>query len=238
MPTLLEAVANFSEGLDAPLLARLRGTDALDQHADRAHNRCVVTLAEADPARLVSGLLDRVAAAVQGIDLRRHQGLHPRLGAADVLPVVPLSGTTLFEAEDVARELAEALWSRYRVPVWFYGSLAGGRRLADLRRARIPPPFDVGDRAHPTAGACCVAARPPLVAYNLVLARPRREVSAILPQLRSLPGVLALTFPLPAGTIQLSMNLTDLRSVTVAGVFGEVARLLGEAGLPELVGLC
>lgn len=238
MPPLFEAVPNFSAGTDPDMLRALRGTDALDQHADARHDRCVVTLVESDAGRLCEALLERVRVAVERIDLRSHRGLHPRLGVADVLPVVPLSGATMEDAGRVARRLAEEVWERFRVPVWFYGEMAGGRTLADLRRAAVPFEFDVGDRLHPTAGACCVAARPPLVAYNLTFRRPRAEISAILPRLRVLPGVRALTFPLPDGSVQLSANLTRPDRTGVAAFTTAVEGLLGEHGAPELVGLC
>jgi glutamate formiminotransferase / 5-formyltetrahydrofolate cyclo-ligase len=238
MPPLFEAVPNFSAGIDPDLLRALRGTGALDQHADPVHNRCVVTLVETDGSRLQGALMERVEVARARIDLRSHRGLHPRLGAVDVLPVVPLPGATLEAAGAIARRLAEEMWDGDRIPTWFYGDLAGGRTLADLRRAAVPPPFDVGDTSHPTAGACCVGARPPLVAFNFVLHRPRREVSAVLPRLRALPGVRALTFPLPGERVQLSTNLTRPDQVGVATLARTVAELLGEPGEPELVGLC
>ncbi|MBO0744986.1 MAG: hypothetical protein J2P43_08210 [Candidatus Dormibacteraeota bacterium] len=238
MPALFEAVPNFSAGAEPGLLRALLGTDALDQHADQRHDRCVVTLVETDGARLRAAMLERVAVACELIDIHSHRGLHPRLGAADVLPVVPLWGASMEEAESIARRLAEEIWERHRVPVWFYGGLGGGRSLADLRRAAVGPPFDVGDRPHPTAGACCVGARPPLVAYNLLLRRSRAEVSAMLPRLRALPGVQALTFPFAAGTVQLSVNLTRPEAAGVADLTAAVASLLGERGEPELVGLC
>lgn len=238
MPALFEAVPNFSAGAEPELLRALLGTGALDQHADARHDRCVVTLVETDGARLRAALLERIAAARERIDLRSHRGLHPRLGVADVLPVVPLWAATMAEAREIARRLAAEIWELHRIPVWFYGELGGGRRLADLRRAAVAPPFDVGDRLHPTAGACCVAARPPLVAYNLLLDRPRPEVSAILGPLRTLPGVQALTFPLPDGRVQLSTNLTRVDKTGVTDLVTAVTRLLGEPGEPELVGLC
>lgn len=238
MPPLFEAVPNFSAGAEPEVLRALLGTGALDQHADAGHNRCVVTLVETDEARLRAALLERVAVACERIDIRSHRGLHPRLGVADVLPVVPLRGAGLEQAGSIARRLAEEIWDELRIPTWFYGELGGGRRLAELRRAAVPPAFDVGDRLHPTAGACCVGARPPLVAYNLLLRRPRAEVSAILPHLRALPGVRALTFPLPDGAVQLSTNLTCPEATGVADLTAAVNGLLGEPGEPELVGLC
>ncbi len=238
MPPLFEAVPNFSAGAEPGLLRDLLGSDALDQHADARHDRCVVTLIETDGARLRAALRQRIEVATERIDIRSHLGLHPRLGAADVVPVVPLRGATMEQARAIARGLAEEIWEGLRIPVWFYGDLGGGRRLADLRRAEVPPPFDVGDRPHPTAGACCVGARPPLVAYNLVVRRPRAEASSILPRLRALPGVQALTFPLPEGRTQLSTNLTRLEETGVPELFATVEGLLREPPEPELVGLC
>jgi glutamate formiminotransferase len=237
-PVLWESVPNFSEGRDRRTIDALTGEDALDEHADALHHRCVVTLADADPERLLDGLLTRVGLAVEQIDLRTHEGLHPRLGAADVLPIVPLGAAAMAAAEELARELAEEVWRRHRVPVYFYGSLAGGRRLAELRQTHATVPFDVGDRVHPTAGACCVGARRPLVAVNLAFPLPRARVSAALPAMRALPGVQALTFPARGGLVQLSMNLTRPDEAGVSRVVVEAERLLGMRSVLELVGLC
>lgn len=239
VPGVFEAVPNFSEGRDRDVIAELGGEGALDVHADPAHHRSVVTLAACAPERLVDLVVERVAVAVRRLDLRRHAGVHPRVGVADVLPIVPLGSTGWEEAAGAARCLAARVWAELRVPVYFYGALAGGRRLADIRRGRAP--LDVGDALHPTAGACCVGVRPPLVAYNLLLPLSAGEVRALVPPLRRLPGVQALAFALPDGRVQLSLNLTDLGAVGVAGAFEEVVRLAGmppAAVEPELVGLC
>lgn len=247
MPGVFEAVPNFSEGRDAAVIAELAGDGALDVHADPAHHRCVVTLAACTPERLVDLVVERVAVAVRRLDLRGHAGVHPRVGVADVLPIVPLgpAGSDATDAagwdaaEAAARSLAERVWAELRVPVYFYGALAGGRRLADIRRGGVP--LDVGDAPHPTAGACCVGVRPPLVAYNLLLPLPAESVRELVPRLRSLPGVQALSFALPDGRAQLSLNLTDLEATGVAGAFAEAVRLAGvppAAVEPELVGLC
>jgi glutamate formiminotransferase / 5-formyltetrahydrofolate cyclo-ligase len=236
---VFEAVPNFSEGRDARVLAELAGEGALDAHADPAHHRCVVTLAACTPERLVELVLDRVAVAVRRLDLRGHEGVHPRVGVADVLPIAPLGSASWDEAAAAARSLAERVWSELGVPVYFYGWLAGGRRLADIRRGGVR--LDVGEAPHPTAGACCVGVRPPLVAYNLLLPLPGGEVRALVPQLRALPGVQALSFALPDGRVQLSLNLTDLRVAGVADVFREAVRLADVPPAtvePELVGLC
>jgi glutamate formiminotransferase len=239
VPGLFEAVPNFSEGRDRAVIAELAGEGALDVHADPAHHRCVVTLAACTAERLVDLVVERVAVAVARLDLGAHSGVHPRVGVADVLPIVPLGSASWDSAAAAARSLASRVWAELGVPVYFYGALAGGRRLADIRRGGEP--LDVGDRLHPSAGACCVGVRPPLVAYNLLPPLPAEQVRALVPRLRRLPGVQALSFALPDGRVQLSLNLTDLGAVGVAHAFAEVVRLAGvppAAVEPELVGLC
>src|SRR5215211_5679112 len=128
VPGLFEAVPNFSEGRDGSVIADLAGKEALDVHADPAHHRVVVTLAACTTDRLLDLVVDRVAVAVRRLDLRGHEGVHPRVGVADVLPVVPLGPTSWDEAAAAARSLAARVWSELGVPVYFYGALAGGRR--------------------------------------------------------------------------------------------------------------
>jgi glutamate formiminotransferase / 5-formyltetrahydrofolate cyclo-ligase len=239
VPGVFEAVPNFSEGRDAAVIAELAGDGALDVHADPAHHRCVVTLAACGVEGLLDLVVSRVEVAVRRLSLRGHEGLHPRVGVADVLPVVPLGSASWEQAADAARTLAWRVWSELGVPVYFYGALAGGRRLAEIRRGGVP--LDVGSPPHPTAGACCVGVRPPLVAYNLLLPLSAGDVRALVPRVRELPGVQALSFALPDGRVQISLNLTDLGAVGVAGVFAEVVRLAEvppAAVEPELVGLC
>ena len=233
-----EAVPNFSEGTDRALVDELgAGPCVLDTHADPEHHRSVVTLVDAQLERLTDELFDRVALAVERIDLRRHAGVHPRVGAADVVPLVPLGGASLAAAVAAAMRLGERVWRELRVPVFFYAEAAGGRRLADIRASRVG--FDIGDAPHPTAGAVCIGARPPLVAYNLVfdgvdLVAGRRVAAGM----RELPGVQALAFALSEGRTQLSMNLTRLGDVAVPAAYRRACELAGSQGEPELVGLC
>ena len=233
-----EAVPNFSEGRDAALVAELgAGPDVLDVHADRDHNRCVVTLADARLDRLEASLLDRVALAVARIDLRAHGGVHPRVGAADVVPLVPLAGAAMADAVAAARRLGERLWRELRVPVFFYAEAAGGRRLADVRAGRARPDLGAGVHAHATAGAVCVGARPPLVAYNVVFpglspAAARRVAAGV----RELPGVQALAFALSGGRAQVSMNLTRPGEAGVPAAHRRACELAGASGQPELFG--
>jgi glutamate formiminotransferase / 5-formyltetrahydrofolate cyclo-ligase len=231
-----EAVPNFSEGRDASLVNALgAGNEVLDVHADASHHRCVVTLVTCDASALVKTLFQRIRLAAEKIDVRQHQGVHPRLGVADVVPIVPLGSASLSQAEAVARELAERVWRDLRIPVCYYGSLAKGRRLAEIRRGAVPP--DLGSGAHPSAGICCIAARPPLVAWNLVLLLPWEMVQRVAAEVRQ-PGVQALAFQLSGGRVQLSLNLTRPFVTGVAQIYAEVRRLTGQRGQAELVGLC
>jgi glutamate formiminotransferase len=235
---LFEAVPNFSEGRDAALIRELAaGPEVLDAHADADHNRCVVTMAAADVGELVEAVFAKVALAVGRIDLRRHSGLHPRVGAADVVPVVPLGSAPMAAAVAAALALGERIWRELRVPVFFYAEAAGGRRLADIRAGRVRP--DLGQAPHPSAGCVCVGARAPLVAYNVAV--PGLDVAQgrpLVAELRKLPGVHALAFPLPEGGTQLSMNITRLDVLGVPEAYAAAERLAGRPGVPELVGLC
>jgi glutamate formiminotransferase / 5-formyltetrahydrofolate cyclo-ligase len=243
---LLESVPNFSEGRDPGVMERLAaaaedaGAHLLDRSFDEDHHRVVLTLAGTD---LTEGVFAAVAAAVETIDLRVHTGVHPRRGAADVVPIVPFDSDSLAEAATVARILGERIWSELRVPVHFYGA-AGGSTLAQIRSASPPAP-DLGDRPHPTAGVVSVGAREPLVAYNLLLAGvSAAEASAVAGRLRESAGgtrgVQALVFAVAGGT-QLSMNLTRLRETTPALAREEARRRLPAGGsivAEEIVGLC
>jgi glutamate formiminotransferase len=214
------------------------GSRVLDVHSDRDHNRSVVTLAAASAEELGEELMDRLAAAVRLIDLTSHAGLHPRVGAADVVPIVPLGEATMDQAVDAARGLGRRIWRDLGIPVFFYGEARSGRRLVEIRRGGLLPDLG-GPELHPTAGAVCVGARPPLVAYNIAFSRlDRPRAAAVVRRLRELPGVQALAFPLDAGRVQLSMNLTRLEATGVRAAYETASRLAGEAGAPELVGLC
>lgn len=251
-PPLLEAVPNFSEGrrplvLDA-LREAARGVHVLDLDQDPDHNRAVLTLASGDGEALLESLLRTVAVAVEKIDLTRQRGVHPRVGSADVIPLVPLGSASVEICVGIARRLASRIWTELRVPVYLYGLAASSperSRLATIRAGRLRP--DLG--AEPTArsGACSVGVRPPLVAYNVLLesadlsqgqalARRVRESSG------GLKGVQALAFLLGGGRVQLSMNLFDLSSAPPAFVLAQVARFAADLGLrlgkDQVVGLC
>ena len=202
------------------------------------HHRLVLSLAGAR-SPLLEALLSAVGTALERIDLRRHQGVHPRVGVADVLPIVPLGSTSLAECEDLARELGARIWRELRVPVFFYGR---GRSLAAIRAGRLQPDLG-GPDPHPTAGYACVGARAPLVAFNVVLpelslAAGRKLAKSLRESNGGLRGVQALAFQLSPGRVQLSMNLFRLEETTPGSVLAELERRGVVAGDAQLVGLC
>ena len=249
----LESVPNVSEGRDAATIAALAaafGSPAmlLDVHSDADHNRSVYTLAGEDGA-LAESLVAGIAAAVERIDVRRHEGAHPRVGAVDVVPVVPLRPEDEPRARTVALEVADRVADELRLPVYFYGSLTEDRREpAYFRRGNLDwlSP-DRGPALHPSAGAVLVGVRPPLIALNVNLQsqdlEAAREIAALVRERGGgFPGVRALGFDLPrAGLVQVSMNITDWAAAppheVVARIRAEAqARGIEVAGT-ELVGL-
>ena len=258
MQDLLEAVPNFSEGRDPAVLAAIRGAieghaRVLDVHADADHNRSVFTCV-GEPDRLVDGLAAAVSVALERIDLRSHTGVHPRVGAADVLPIVR------FRPDDdrprrAALELARRIGG-LGIPVMGYGELGEGRRPAFYRAGgpqRLAERLAAGELApiagpgelHATAGAALVGVRAPLVAFNVNLDTDSVELAQeIARRVRAssggLPGVQALGMR-AGGRAQVSMNLIDTAATPLAAVVAEVARLAAEAGVAvhgsELVGL-
>ena len=249
----LESVPNVSEGRDAATIEALAaafGSAArlLDVHSDADHNRSVYTLAGEDEA-LAESLVAGIAAAVERIDVRRHEGAHPRVGAVDVVPVVPLRPEDEPRARTVALEVAGRVAEELRLPVYFYGSLTDDRREpAYFRRGNLDwlSP-DRGPALHPTAGAVLVGVRPPLIALNVNhqsqdLEAAREIAGLVRERGGGFPGVRALGFDLPrAGLVQVSMNITDWEAAppheVVARIRAEAqARGIEVAGT-ELVGL-
>jgi glutamate formiminotransferase/glutamate formiminotransferase/formiminotetrahydrofolate cyclodeaminase len=228
---VLECVVNISEGRRAAVVAAVAdaaGADLLDVHTDPDHNRSVLTLVGEDAARRVA------RAAVERIDLGDHTGVHPRLGAVDVVPFVPLGDAD--EAEALAARDRYVRWSAAElgVPAFAYGP---ERTLPDVRRRafRDLPPSAGPPAPHPTAGATAVGARPLLVAWNVWLAEPdlalaRRVASAVRDE-----HVRALGLPV-AGGAQVSMNLVDPLAVGPAEAWDRIAAL-ATPGRAELVGL-
>jgi glutamate formiminotransferase len=242
--TLL-AVPNVSEGRDAAVLDAIgaaftgAGARVLHRSADPDHHRAVFTLAGA-PGRLADAVAAGAAVAIDRIDVTRHSGEHPRVGALDVAPIVYL------EPADRGAACAEALILAQRlgdlgVPVLLYGALGGGRTRAELRRggaAELARRLEAGElapdagppRAHPTAGVALVAARAPLAAFNVEVAATLAQARAIAAAIREggaegLPGVRALGLELGrAGVVQISTNVEDLAATTPADVVAAVAR--------------
>jgi glutamate formiminotransferase len=242
--SLFESVPNFSEGRERAAIEAIAGAvDAahlLDVDSDDDHNRTVVSVAGFRP-RLVEALMDAVRAAVALIDVRSHRGVHPRVGAADVVPIVPLDATLLSVCQDVAAELGERIWEELRVPVYFYG-YGRSQSLADVRGGRGR--LDVGGPAlHPTAGAVCVGARPKLVAFNVILSgvdagAARALARSIRESGGGMRGVHALAFELSGGRVQLSMNLFRLEETMPAMVIDELERQGVSIASQQVVGLC
>jgi glutamate formiminotransferase len=262
MPMPLEAVPNFSEGrdrgtIDAIGAALDRRTQLLDVHADVDHNRSVFTLVGDDDA-IVEALVDAVAVARERIDLRRHEGAHPRIGAADVVPVVPIEPGDLDRARAAARRVAERIGAELAVPVFLYGELAPGRGPAFFRRGgteALARRLDAGEVEpdfgppvlHESAGGAIVGARGPLIAFNVDLADAAldvaREIAAVVRERDGgFPGVRALGLDLPrAGRVQVSMNVEDWEAAALHEIVARieeeaVARGARVAGA-ELVGL-
>ena len=250
---MLLAVPNVSEGRDVAALDAIGaafeagGARLLDRHADRDHHRAVFTLAAA-PGALARAVLAGVREAVARIDLTHHRGEHPRVGAVDVAPVVFLDRADRGAACAEALVLADALGDRLRLPVYLYGALADGRTRAQLRRggpaaliARAAPDYGP-PRLHPTAGAVLVAARPPLIAFNVELAPPAtlataRAIAAAIREggAEGLPGVRAIGVQL-AHAAQVSTNVEDHVATSPAQVVAAVARHAPVGGA-ELVAL-
>ncbi len=228
---MLECVVNVSEGRDARVLAALAeaaGADLLDLHHDADHHRAVLTLiGERAPRRVA-------AVAVASIDLSNHKGAHPRLGVVDVVPFVPLASTPWADALTARQGFAAWAAAELALPCFFYGP---ERELPEVRRRAwkdlLP---DAGPlEPHPTAGAACVGAREPLVAFNVWLAEADlAEARAVAAKVRG-DGIRALAFTV-AGRRQVSMNLIEPDRVGPAEAYDRVARLARVDGA-ELVGL-
>src|SRR5437899_2814930 len=241
---LFESVPNFSEGSRPDVIAELAGgasrAHVLDVDADPDHNRVVISIA-GRRHDLVDALVASVEMAVERIDLREHRGVHPRVGVADVVPIVPLGGTSLRAAREIAQVVGNLIWARIHVPVYFYG-YGESNTLADIRAGRVAPA--VGDHTHhPTAGAICVGARLPLVAFNVLLPDvDASEARALARSLREssggLRGVQALVFELPGGRTQLSMNLFRLGETPPAAVIADLVRRGVALGTQQIIGLC
>ena len=266
MTRLVECVPNVSEGRRGEVIDRLadairavEGVRLLDRTSDVDHNRSVFTFAgPPEPVEAAAHAL--VDAAYRAIDMRAHRGEHPRIGAVDVVPFVPLAGTTMEECVEIAHRFGRAVAERHHVPVYFYARAATRPdrvRLPDIRRPQYEGLGDVigtthvpdagPSRVHPTAGALVAGARPPLIAFNIELATTdvsiaKRIAKEIRESSGGLPAVQALGFELTdPPRSQVSMNLLDLTVTSLGRAWHEVEIRAREAGVEilrgELIGL-
>ncbi|MFI5174971.1 MAG: glutamate formimidoyltransferase [Terriglobia bacterium] len=268
MNTLIECVPNFSEGRRTEVVEALmqviqgvEGATILDKEMDADHNRSVITFIASKEA-VVEAALRVVGKAAELIDLTHHQGAHPRIGATDVLPFIPIEGVTIEECVAISRRVGEAIWQRYGIPVYYYESAASRPdrvNLENIRKGQFEglredvkthperrP--DVGEAAlHPTAGATVVGTRKYLIAYNINLGTSDVSVAkTIAKKIRfssgGFPFVKAMGVDLKARNLaQVSMNLTDFEQTPIHVVFDAVTREAAAVGTAvvgsEIVGL-
>jgi glutamate formiminotransferase len=254
---MIECVPNFSEGRDARKIAAIveaigsvAGVVVLGWESDEDHHRSVVTFA-GEAEAVWEGAIRAVGKAAELIDLREHKGVHPRVGATDVLPFVPLEGNTLSDCVTIAHRAGEEIWRRFRVPAYFYESaarVASRKPLQNTRRAGFDgSPPDVGDVAeHPTAGAIMVGARNFLIAYNINLHTEDAGVAkAIAHKIRESSGgfrfVKAMGLHLERlHCAQVSMNLTNYAGIDFDQLYETVAEEAARHGTAilesELIG--
>ncbi len=259
MDTIIECVPNFSEGRDQNKVRAIQdaisgaGAYVLRAERDVDHNRSVITAAGA-PGTIAEAIFAGIAKAAELIDLKHHVGVHPRLGAADVVPFVPLGSSTLADCAGIAHRLGKKVWEILGIPVYFYEAAALRHvcvRLENVRRGQfeapqIPPDLG-GPRLHPTSGAVIIGARKVLVAFNINLdsgdlSAARRIAKKIRAANGGLPGVKALGVALVSRKLaQVSMNLTDFEVTSPQAVFDVVEAEAAKEGISilstQLVGL-
>ncbi len=264
--SIAECVPNFSEGIDTSIVRqiircmRVEGVSLLDYSMDSDHNRSVVTIA-GHPAAILEAAVRAAGKAAQLIDLTRQAGVHPRIGATDVVPFVPVSGMSIAEAAVIARQAGLQIWRRFGVPVYFYGAAAARPdrvQLEDVRRGQFEGlreaavkdaarrPDVGGPELHSTAGATVVGARSFLIAYNIYLAAGAdiSHARAIARDVRAssggMQGVKALGV-VANGRAQVTMNVTDFHLTPMPSVHATVEKLAREHGTSiaegELIGL-
>ncbi|KAA6301691.1 MAG: Glutamate formimidoyltransferase [Candidatus Ordinivivax streblomastigis] len=241
MNRILECVPNFSEGRDLKKIERIvdafrakENVKLLDYSNDKDHNRMVVTVI-GEPEAVKNAVIEAVGIAIREIDLTRHQGEHPRMGAADVIPFIPLEGLSLDEVDTIAKEVGKTLAGKYQLPVYLYEKSASAehrRNLASVRKGEFEgltdkmqlsewkPDFGPEQR-HPTAGAAIVGARMPLIAFNIHLNTTRLDIADnIARKVRCIGGGLRYCKAMGVnlkekGLVQVSMNLTDYTQTSI-----------------------
>jgi glutamate formiminotransferase len=257
---LIECVPNFSEGRNAETvraieeaIASVSGVFVLRAEMDADHNRSVITFA-GTPEMVREGALRGIAKAVERIDLRKHKGVHPRIGAVDVVPFVPMERATLAECVEIAHRTGQAVWEQLGVPVYFYEAAARSAergRLENCRRGGFENPKLLpdlgGPELHTSAGACVIGARNLLIAFNVnldtadvgiarAIARKIRASSGGLPYVKAMGVSLATR-----GLVQVSMNLTNFERTGLDQVYKAVSAEADRAGVAvsgiEIVGL-
>ena len=250
--SLIECVPNFSEGRDLQVVGAIRdavqsaGVTLLGCESDIDHNRSVLTIVGA-PDAVCEAAVRGACAAAERIDLRRHDGVHPRIGAADVIPFIPLRDASMDDCARIAHQAAEQIWQRARVPSYFYEFASPTqRRLEEVRNDRTSPPDVGGPDRHPSAGACVIGARRILIACNVNLdsydlAVAKRIARRIRASSGGFAHVKALGFQLASQRcVQMSMNLTWHEVTPLGVVYDEVQRLAKEEGVAiaatELIG--
>ena len=267
MSKIVECVPNFSEGRDLEKLEKIlmplrtaANCTLLDYSADKDHNRAVVTVM-GEPQSVKNAVIEAMGIAIKEIDMNGHKGEHPRMGAVDVVPFIPIKDMTMEEAALLARETAEAAAARFDLPVYLYEKAAAvpaRENLAAVRKgeyeglsAKMAQPDwkpDFGpDHPHPTAGATAVGARMPLVAFNINLGTDRLEIADKIARcIRHISGGYRYTKAMGVdlkekGIVQVSINMTDYTKTSLYRVFETVKFEARRYGVPlvgsEIIGL-
>lgn len=267
MDKIIECVPNFSEGRDLEKLDKIlevfrgrKGVKLLDYSSDEDHNRTVVTIV-GEPLEVGNAMVEAIGKAVELIDLNNHEGQHPRMGAVDVIPFIPVKNVTVEEADKLAKDVAKEAAEKYNLPFFLYEKSATAphrENLANVRKGQFEgmmekmkdelwkPDFGP-DTIHPTAGVTAIGARMPLIAFNVNLSTSNLEVAnKIAKQVRYLSGgfrfVKAIGVELQdRGIVQVSMNLTDYTKTSIYRVFETIKMEAARYGVnvvgSEIVGL-
>lgn len=267
MDKIIECVPNFSEGRDLAKLDKIlevfrgrEGVKLLDYSSDEDHNRTVVTIV-GQPQMVGAAMVEAIGRAVELIDLNHHQGQHPRMGAVDVIPFIPIRNVSIEEADKLAKDVAREAAEKYNLPFFLYEKSASAphrENLANIRKGQFEgmkekmqddlwkPDFGP-ETIHPTAGVTAIGARMPLVAFNVNLSTSNMEIAnKIAKQVRHLSGgfryVKAIGVELEdRGQVQVSMNLTDYTKTSIYRVFETIKMEAARYGVnvvgSEIIGL-